>query len=116
MPNTGPRLGSLRQRMAFLPIRLSASPSPTVVAALRDLRAAGTAKTHLALPIAPLAEIVRVRGETDALTVLRAVDEPEDAAWGYVQMGAVGDADAGALLAKVPLRESFPAGAPRASF
>ena len=34
MPNTGPKLGSRRQMMAFLPIWFSASPSPTVVVVL----------------------------------------------------------------------------------
>jgi len=33
-PKTGPKLGSRRQMIAFLPILLSASPTPTVVVVL----------------------------------------------------------------------------------
>jgi len=38
MPKQGPSEGSRRQTMVFLPIRLSASPRPTVVVVLLRLR------------------------------------------------------------------------------
>ena len=51
MPNTGPRLGSRRQRTAFLPIWLSASPRPTVVVVLPSPAGVGLiAVTRISLP------------------------------------------------------------------
>ncbi len=51
MPNTGPRLGSRRQITAFLPIRLSASPRPTVVVVLPSPAGVGLmAETRISLP------------------------------------------------------------------
>ena len=51
MPNTGPRDGSRRQMIAFLPIWLSASPRPTVVVVLPSPAGVGLiAVTRISLP------------------------------------------------------------------
>ena len=51
MPNTGPSEGSRRQMTAFLPMRLSASPRPTVVVVLPSPAGVGLiAVTRISLP------------------------------------------------------------------
>ena len=51
MPNTGPSEGSRRQTMAFLPMRFSASPRPTLVVVLPSPAGVGLiAVTRISLP------------------------------------------------------------------
>ncbi len=55
MPNTGPSDGSRRQIIAFLPIRFSASPRPTVVVVLPSPAGVGLiAVTRISLPLGRL--------------------------------------------------------------
>ena len=58
IPKQGPRLGSRRQMIACLPMRFSASPSPTVVVVLPSPAGVGeTAVTRMSLPSSPRAPV-----------------------------------------------------------
>ena len=68
MPNTGPRLGSRRQMIAFLPIRLSASPRPTVVVVFPSPAGVGLmAVTRISLPFGRCLRLSMKSSETFAL-------------------------------------------------